>query len=121
MSERIKNIPRAKAFMSSFSYLLYIGGYMREHLITLGVIFFIVGILLTVVTFGIGAICAGPMILVGIILLLLGAVLPPEGIQGAPPPPPEAPRQKRYCTNCGREIPFDANVCPYCGKDFLVR
>jgi len=24
----------------------------------------------------------------------------------------------RRCTNCGRAIPFDANVCPYCGKKF---
>ena len=23
---------------------------------------------------------------------------------------------KRYCSNCGRAMPFDANVCPYCGK-----
>ena len=24
----------------------------------------------------------------------------------------------RYCPNCGRHIPFDANICPYCGKKF---
>lgn len=24
----------------------------------------------------------------------------------------------RYCVNCGRSIPFDANVCPYCGHDY---
>jgi len=24
----------------------------------------------------------------------------------------------RYCPNCGRRIPFDANVCPYCAKKF---
>ena len=24
----------------------------------------------------------------------------------------------RRCPNCGRVIPLDANVCPYCGKDF---
>jgi len=24
----------------------------------------------------------------------------------------------RMCPNCGREIPFDANVCSYCGKKF---
>lgn len=24
----------------------------------------------------------------------------------------------RVCPGCGREISFDANVCPYCGKDF---
>lgn len=25
---------------------------------------------------------------------------------------------RRYCPNCGRAIPFDANICPYCGKKF---
>ena len=25
---------------------------------------------------------------------------------------------KRYCPDCGREIPFDAKLCPYCGKKF---
>lgn len=24
----------------------------------------------------------------------------------------------RYCPNCGRAIPFDAKICPYCGKKF---
>ena len=24
----------------------------------------------------------------------------------------------RFCTSCGRTIPFDANICPYCGKRF---
>ena len=24
----------------------------------------------------------------------------------------------RICPNCGRPIPFDANMCPYCGKKF---
>jgi len=24
----------------------------------------------------------------------------------------------RRCPNCGRDIPFDANACPYCGKRF---
>jgi len=24
----------------------------------------------------------------------------------------------RFCPSCGRIIPFDANVCPYCGKKF---
>ena len=25
----------------------------------------------------------------------------------------------RYCPECGRAIPFDAEICPYCGKQFL--
>jgi len=35
------------------------------------------------------------------------------------PPPPQQPQQTgRICPNCGRPIPMDAQVCPYCGKDF---
>ena len=27
----------------------------------------------------------------------------------------------RICPGCGRPIPMDANVCPYCGKDFRTQ
>jgi hypothetical protein len=27
---------------------------------------------------------------------------------------------KRICTNGGRSIPFDANICPYCAKKFEI-
>jgi len=27
-------------------------------------------------------------------------------------------RSGRYCPKCGREIPFDSKICPYCKKDF---
>ena len=27
-------------------------------------------------------------------------------------------KPSKYCTNCGREIPFDALLCPYCGTKF---
>jgi predicted nucleic acid-binding Zn ribbon protein len=26
--------------------------------------------------------------------------------------------RKRFCPACGRMIPFDANLCPYCGRRF---
>jgi len=26
----------------------------------------------------------------------------------------------RNCVGCGRSIAFDANVCPYCGRDYRV-
>jgi ribosomal protein L40E len=93
---------------------------MREPLYMLGVIFIVVGVVLTFVTFGIGFICAWPLVVVGLIILLIGAVLPPDDRTGVTyhPHPSEAFRNKRYCTKCGREIPIDANVCPYCGKDF---
>jgi hypothetical protein len=30
----------------------------------------------------------------------------------------EQPQHDRSCPECGRPIPMDANVCPYCGKKF---
>ena len=48
---------------------------------------------------------------------------PPQQQQYTPPPPPpqqQPPQQQsgRFCPGCGRPIPMDAQVCPYCGKDF---
>ena len=30
----------------------------------------------------------------------------------------ERKKEGRYCTKCGRKIPFDAYICPYCGFNF---
>lgn len=32
--------------------------------------------------------------------------------------PAQNPAQTRKCVACGRDIQWDANVCPYCGKDY---
>ena len=32
----------------------------------------------------------------------------------------EVPRADRRCPSCDRVIPFDVNICPYCGKKFNV-
>ena len=48
---------------------------------------------------------------------------PPQQQYTPPPPPPQQqappPQQTgRFCSNCGKPIPQDAQVCPYCGKDY---
>jgi hypothetical protein len=93
---------------------------MKSTLVSLGVVLMLVGVFFTVITFGFGFICSWPLIVVGFIVFLIGLLMPEEGktiiihdghLETSPP-------KGRYCTNCGREIPFDANVCPYCGKNF---
>ena len=49
-------------------------------------------------------------LIIGIPITLIGLVL-------------KSKEQKKtvtdcYCPNCGRSIPFDAKICPYCKKDF---
>ena len=51
-----------------------------------------------------------------------GGVLPFVGSLPPPPPhiQPSPPPGGRImiCSNCRKEIPFDSNLCPYCGNDF---
>jgi hypothetical protein len=92
---------------------------MKSTLVSLGVALMLIGVFFTVITFGFGFICFWPLIVVGFIIFLIGLLMPEEGRPIVHHVSPEtAPRTGRYCTNCGREIPFDANVCPYCGKNF---
>jgi len=30
-------------------------------------------------------------------------------------------QQQRNCVSCGRSIAWDANVCPYCGRDYRAQ
>ena len=55
------------------------------------------------------------VIFLGIIGLIIWLVVRPP-IGGHPQQQQQA--GGRMCTNCGRPIPMDAQVCPYCGKNF---
>ena len=96
---------------------------MRSGIIIGGIVLMVIGALFTFVTFGLGIICTWPLILVGIILFIVGAVMPNEKPHVIQPQQPvvvqqQSPQSNRYCPACGRAIPFDANICPYCGKKF---
>jgi hypothetical protein len=55
--------------------------------------------------------------IIGLIVIIIVwlAVRPPEGGEQRPQ---AATVVERRCPNCGRVIPNDARVCPYCGKKF---
>jgi uncharacterized membrane protein len=88
---------------------------------TTGLVYLIGAFLLII---GIGAF----IILIADILMIIAFFSLPDTLQpagrvappGAPVYPQQPPQQQsgRMCTACGRPIPMDAQVCPYCGKDF---
>ncbi len=55
------------------------------------------------------------VILLGILGIIIWLIIRPP-IGGRPQQQQQA--AGRMCTNCGRPIPMDAQVCPYCGKNF---
>ena len=89
---------------------------MNNALITIGAVLMIAGALFSFITLGLGIICTWPLILVGIILVIIGAIIPIQ--QTTVVQQPKVTEKDRYCPKCGREIPFDAKICPYCKKDF---
>lgn len=58
-----------------------------------------------------------------VIIIIWLAVRPPEGVVQTPTSPTAPPHysSERRCPSCGRVIPNDARVCPYCGKNFEVK
>jgi RNA polymerase subunit RPABC4/transcription elongation factor Spt4 len=60
-----------------------------------------------------GVIC---MIGAPLILFILGLVILIKGMDK--PKHTTSKHEERFCPNCGRVIPLDAKMCPYCGNDF---
>ena len=58
---------------------------------------------------------------IGILMILVGGFYARTSYQRVPTKIEFVDNEKkldRYCPDCGRAIPFDANLCPYCGKKF---
>lgn len=53
-----------------------------------------------------------------ILLFILGLIVLLSGRETEPYKPPVQKKDDRRCPECGRVIPFDAKICPYCGKKF---
>jgi len=63
---------------------------------------------------GVGAI----VILIAIILQIVAFFQLPDALPTRSNPDSGKQDTGRKCPNCGRPIPMDSQVCPYCGKDF---
>ena len=62
-------------------------------------------------TEGVCCMIGGPLI-----LFILGLVALITGMDKSKPA--TSKHEERLCHNCGRHIPLDAKMCPYCGNDF---
>ena len=94
---------------------------MNTAAIIIGIVLMIAGFFFTIITLGFGVPCSGPMMLIGFILFIVGLVIPSNKkivIRNETKSPKIEKSHDRYCPDCGRSIPFDANVCPYCSKKF---
>ena len=97
---------------------------MNMSCITGGAVLMLISILLTIFTLGFGIICTGPLFLIGFIIFIIGFIISDgtkreeihhyhnNTVHQTPS------LHNRYCTDCSRAIPFDANICPYCGHKF---
>ena len=52
------------------------------------------------------------LLITGVIVSIIGATSEDKRRKTLQKP------KSRYCLKCGREIPFDSVVCPYCQYDF---
>jgi hypothetical protein len=94
---------------------------MREGLTITGFILLLFGIFFTAITGGFGVVLGGPVALLGFILLLIGAFSSEEQtITIRQQKADTNPKSKKYCKECGRAIPFDAELCPYCGEKIKI-
>ena len=90
-----------------------------------GIIWFVIAILIAIWVYkdaekrgSSGALWLIIVILTGIIGIIIWLVIRPPigGKKDA-----TVDTADRRCPNCGRQIPMDAKVCPYCGKDFAAQ
>ena len=49
---------------------------MRKEVITIGIVLMVVGTIFTFVTLGFGFVCSFPLIFIGFIILIIGAIMP---------------------------------------------
>ncbi len=94
---------------------------MNSGVIFGGAMLMLVSIFITIFTLGLGIICTGPLFLIGFVIFILGFVIPEETkreVHHYNRTQPVPTSSGRYCPSCGRSIPFDASICPYCGLKF---
>ena len=93
---------------------------MNSALVIIGALLMVDGALFTFLTLGIGIICTWPVILIGLILFIIGLVIPggKTTIIQQQTMPQKSKESRPYCSECGRASPFDSQMCPYCGKRF---
>jgi hypothetical protein len=94
---------------------------MNLGAVIVGILLIMMGIVFTFITLGFGIICSWPVIILGLILFIVGLVASSNKttvIQQSSTTIPHKVYSNRYCPGCGRNIPNDANICPYCGKNF---
>ena len=99
---------------------------MKLGNVVLGLLIWVIGALVSVF-FGLPVAASGggsssvciTMIIPLLIAFILGLIVIIKGREKELAPIQSlVSKSIRYCPKCGREIPFDSTVCPYCQNDF---
>jgi len=57
----------------------------------------------------------------GIIVIIIGLLQKPAPPSSFQPQQQSSPQHQRYCNLCGKLIPLEGILCPYCGKELPKR
>jgi hypothetical protein len=92
---------------------------MNQNKLLIGGTFIYVGAIFFFLLENAFTIVGQPLKTIGVILLIIGGIVTIIGIlskgnkkETLPPP------KDRNCLNCGKIIPFESSICPYCKYNF---
>ena len=94
---------------------------MNFSAIIFGLLLIFIGLFFTILTFGFGIICSWPIIFIGLILFIVGLIVPSKKNIFKPVNNSYLHKEnstKKVCPKCARAIIFNAKFCPYCGNKF---
>jgi len=83
-----------------------------------GAFLMLISVFFTILTFGFGIVCTGPLFFIGFIIFVIGFFIT-ENIKKEVyhyyPTQSSSISSNRYCPNCGCNVPIDSSFCQYCG------
>ena len=92
---------------------------MNQNRVIIGGTFLYIGAIFFFLLENAFTIYGQPLKTIGVILLIIGGIITIIGIlSNRKEKETIQPLKDRNCLNCGKAIPFEASICPYCKMDY---